>query len=511
VLGRFLEVALLEAQGFQTAGVPIEIFGEIYNLKARLEVVFTDGDGHRSGLQWRGASSLRCCFRHSNVLMLGSDLAHRRPGFFEIDHSNPADFKAVKRAELFDDVDSLVEGERLLAAGAAPFTRAAFNEMAKATGLSATAHGLLANTRLRPHLDPVRQFQYDWVHTCLQEGQMSAALQLFAQACETKAEIPYTWWCEYLQHPSWRFPSQNGVKMKALHRIFNEHRTGTKVDAKGEVTRAERKVKPRSAELLGLYGLLRHAVETKRFPAEVGGELEVFLAACRVVDVLLGAKRRRIALAQAAQLLRAANTDYITKHKALYGSQHIKPKTHWLYDIADQMGLAAEERGEEAVLLDAFVVERIHLEIKMYAADVHHGTERTVLERTTVHKLNRLEKAVPNELHDHLVGPLTQLSPTLPLTARACEIATCTYSRGDVVFGNASDGTEAAIVIACTIQAGQVYLICDQLTHLRAYSRASVLLDTSNVRRNVWCARACRPALAWYMVRADHMVAILEF
>jgi hypothetical protein len=129
--------------------------------------------------------------------MLDSDLAHRRPGFFEIDHSNPADFKVTKRAaELFDDVDSVVEGERLLAAGAAPFTRAAFNEMAKATGLSATAHGLLANTRLRPHLDPARQIHSDWVHTCLQEGQMSTALQLFAKACETKAEMPYPWWCQ---------------------------------------------------------------------------------------------------------------------------------------------------------------------------------------------------------------------------------------------------------------------------------------------------------------------------
>jgi hypothetical protein len=237
----------------------------------------------------------------------------------------------------------------------------------------------------------------------------------------------------------------------------------------------------------------------------------VFLAACRVVDVLLAAKRRRIALAQAAQLLREANTEYITKHKAMYGSQHIKPKTHWLYDIADQMGLAAEERGEEAVLLDALVVERIHLDIKMYAEVVKHhkNFERAVLERATAHKLSRLEKAAPNALHDHLVGPLTQLSPTLPLTARACEIATCTYARGDVVLGNASDGTEGAIIIACTIQAGQVYLICEQ--HLRAYSRASVLLDTSNVRRNVWCARSCRPALVWYMVRADRMVAILAF
>ena len=186
MLGRFLEVVLLGAQGLSTAGIPITIFGEIYILKARLEIVFTDGDGHRAGLQWRGASSLRCCLRHGNVLMLDSDLAHRRPSFVEIDHSNPADFKVTSRAELFDDVDSVVEGERLLAAGTAPFTRTAFDQMAKTTGLSVTASGLLANDRLRPHLDPSRQFTYDWVHTCLQEGQTSNAVQLFCKACETR-------------------------------------------------------------------------------------------------------------------------------------------------------------------------------------------------------------------------------------------------------------------------------------------------------------------------------------
>ena len=132
-----------------------------------------------------------------------------------------------------------------------------------------------------------------------------------------------------------------------------------------------------------------------------------------------------------------------------------------------------------------------------------------MLERTTIHKLERLEQAAPNELLDHLVGP--QLSPTLPSATGACEIGGCAHTCGDVVFGKAGDGAEAAIIIACQVQAGQVYLICDQLTHLRAYSRASVLLDTSNVRRSVWRARACRPALAWYMVSSDHMVAILEF
>jgi hypothetical protein len=47
VLGRFLEIALLGAQGLQTAGVPIMIFGECYILKARLKVLITDGDGLR--------------------------------------------------------------------------------------------------------------------------------------------------------------------------------------------------------------------------------------------------------------------------------------------------------------------------------------------------------------------------------------------------------------------------------------------------------------------------------
>ena len=102
-----------------------------------------------------------------------------------------------------------------------------------------------------------------------------------------------------------------------MHRTFNEYRTGITVNANGGGGTCRVKGFSRSSELLGMYGLLRRAVDTKPFPTETDGEREVFLTLRRVVDILLSAKRRRITLRLGAHLLREANTECNTKHKVI--------------------------------------------------------------------------------------------------------------------------------------------------------------------------------------------------
>ena len=55
--------------GLLTVGLPLLIAGMHRLLFARLANMLSDGDGLRTGLDWKGASSLKPCFKHMNVIM----------------------------------------------------------------------------------------------------------------------------------------------------------------------------------------------------------------------------------------------------------------------------------------------------------------------------------------------------------------------------------------------------------------------------------------------------------
>ena len=68
--------------------------------------------------------------------------------------------------------------------------------------------------------------------------------------------------------------------------------------------------------------------------------------------------------------MREAVTRCITFHVAAYGEEFVKPKHHWCYDIAEQL-----ERDQDVqVLLDAFVVERLHLRFRDLADRITNPT-----------------------------------------------------------------------------------------------------------------------------------------
>lgn len=68
LLRRILEEQLLGPTGLSTAGVPVEVDGEVHILFASLSGVLADGDGLQKGFDWRGASSFKICLKHNNVL-----------------------------------------------------------------------------------------------------------------------------------------------------------------------------------------------------------------------------------------------------------------------------------------------------------------------------------------------------------------------------------------------------------------------------------------------------------
>ena len=56
-------------------------------------------------------------------------------------------------------------------------------------------------------------------------------------------------------------------------------------------------------------------------------------------------------------------SEYMQSGARLYGPHFFKPKSHWAFDVADQM----ETSG---FLFDAFIIERLHLRVRAIAENV---------------------------------------------------------------------------------------------------------------------------------------------
>ena len=69
MLKLFLERLLVGPAGLHTVGLPLPIAGSHRMLFGMLSSLLSDGDGHRMGLDWKGASSMKPCFKRVNVFM----------------------------------------------------------------------------------------------------------------------------------------------------------------------------------------------------------------------------------------------------------------------------------------------------------------------------------------------------------------------------------------------------------------------------------------------------------
>jgi hypothetical protein len=114
----FLERILFGESGLSTVGVPVLIGGQERILFAKLTNLLSDGDGLRMGWDWKGASSLKPCWKHFNVFKKDSGLAHRMPGYVEIDCSDPAFLRSWSASEVYFAADSVAAAADQYAAGA---------------------------------------------------------------------------------------------------------------------------------------------------------------------------------------------------------------------------------------------------------------------------------------------------------------------------------------------------------------------------------------------------------
>ena len=130
--------------GLLTVGVPARIGGQDRLLFAKLTNLLSDGDGHRMGWDWKEASSLKPCWKHFNVFNKDSGLAYRRPGFVEIDSTDPARLRSWSASQVYRAADAVAAAAGKTAAG--KMSKTDFEELEKSVGIN---DGMLMSHTLR--------------------------------------------------------------------------------------------------------------------------------------------------------------------------------------------------------------------------------------------------------------------------------------------------------------------------------------------------------------------------
>ena len=352
--------------GLAAAGVPLACgpAGAAFHLKAYVSHVLADGDGWIKAYQWKGAASLRPCFRHANVLKLHSDLAHRsREGrYVETTCADHTKFKSVSDEDLFWKANLIVAARKRVDDGT--MTNAKLEELQKAVGLHATEDGLLCDPVLRASsaFSVSGSFTVDWVHSALQDGMMST--EAFLMVCSLEAAgVPMADLYDFFALP-FTYPKEYACKRRHLKWVWKQSQN------------SETKLRCSCSEMLGLYVMLRHFVEANARD-DLEDEIASYKAACDCIDIIMMAKRGTLSMADAARRLRDALQKHARLHLAAYGDANCKPKHHWMWDIAEQM---ERDAGVAPGLLDMFVIERLHLKVKRQVRTVVNTTsmEKTV-------------------------------------------------------------------------------------------------------------------------------------
>jgi hypothetical protein len=327
---------------------------------------------------------------------------------------------------------------------------------------------------------------YDWVHNMLQDGVFTLEAQAFLAAagverCQVQAMLRDEAWC---------FPRCQASKCKQLHKVFDERRVSA---ANSD------KLKASCAEMLGVYGLLRHFVECRvRSTPDLALKRESFFAACKVMDLLLTAKRVLARIEDAVAALKAATEDFLVKHKLAYGLANVKPKHHWQLDVPEQI-------RRDGLVLDAFVIERTHLQVKSVAEHVRNTTR---FEGSTLASLANVmwQKAAELSSCSGLVGRSAPW-PECPglVVADHMEFFSVRVSVDDVALR----GDQAAIVTACCTADGELVAIARQCVFARRMSENTHVFRPSSCLE-AWPAKAIRLSLAWRRRDDGCLIVVLQ-
>ena len=189
---------------------------------------------------------------------------------------------------------------------------------------------------------------------------------------------------------------------------------------------------------------------------------------------------------QASHMLRNCLRKYMVAHVAEYGHDHIKPKTHWAFDICDQL-------AQDAWLFDAFVIERLHLRVKSIAENVKNlrQFEASVLSGVLNSHVRRAAESLPGcGLLGRTISPPGE--PEI-LLSDSVELGGKVFAVGDCVL----HGKELGSVVACCSNGHDLFVFVDTWTRVSQMSPHSSKWDKSGSRRVCWRAADVQECVCW--------------
>lgn len=366
-------------------------------------------------------------------------------------------------------------------AGTSPQAR--LDELETATGFRMNPHSVALSPVLRDLFRMPDVIRYDWVHSALQQGVMNNEVEALMAATEVPPEELEA----FLANKDWVFPKATRVNARQLHRIFDRRRASASTPEK---------VKASCSELLGVYGLLRvfFVLKLGERP-EYEAHLASYLAFCNFIDRMLAAKQSATPtrVAEIVPSLRVAAREHLDKHLAVYGDAYFRPKGHWLQDVPAQFAV-------DGFVLDAFVVERLHLRVKQVAEPIKKTTsfERSVLQALL--SLTFRDK--------DLVPQFGLLGRTAVLRGTQARVADRGLVNGvEVRVGEVVVKEELLGAVAALVEEDDAFsLLINPLEVVRAVCDSASLCRTS-LETVVWQAVGVQPAVAW-MPQRDGLLVI---
>jgi hypothetical protein len=233
----------------------------------------------------RGGGLVTCLVDVFDLETQNSHLAEHNPGCVEITCTDANAFRQWSQSDFQQAVATVEAAARRFEAGT--LSRVAFGGIESATGLRRNPLGTLADVALCEVVRPVETLTYDWVHSMLQGGVLTTEVEALLEL----TGIQRVRLQRFLADASWVFPRSSRDRARHLHHIFDARRAA----------QDETKLKASCSELLGVYGLLRFFMELELAgKADAAAGLLSMAAVCRVIDLLLAAKRRQASIADVA-------------------------------------------------------------------------------------------------------------------------------------------------------------------------------------------------------------------
>ena len=492
ILRAFLRLMLLGPEGLHSSGYPVMVGGSYQLLFAKVHTMLSDGDGLRQALEWLGASAMKLCFRHWNVFNPHSDMASRCSStrqYVTTSCTDPSAFRSWRGEDLQPAVALMVHARQRHASAEIPYARV--EEIQQAYGYKFTSDGLLSDSDLGAIIDWPNVFKYDWVHVMLSGGVMVRAAWSVLEACEANGLPGQEALCEFLK--GWQVPkaAQHGARdVRSLWRFF---------DAKSiSGNRKRQGVRCNASELLALTRCLDEFISTKIPDDErIAAHKAFFSAAQKTLDLLMHAKMGIATCREIADPLALSCREQLEKFIEVHGPGEVIPKFHWAFDIVEQV------RNTD-FLMDAFVIERLHLRARQAA-------DRTMW--TQGYEASLCAGVINAQVSgsgskNGLEGKTTQFPhPSLSHV----RVGDMMYFQGKrMCIGDwVQRGAQIGQVLACAEEGSDFYIIVQVASITQVLSRRGRICTLVDGRQSLWGLADSHVVAAWRPSTADDHVYVM--